>query len=161
MKKILLILIFLPALSMAIDISILNSEINLGTVPPDSGFYGAQPGNINLKISNKTVAQTAEVYAEIDSPLLSPEGYQLPADTLQWQIYWWTNKEVGPPYSVDISSSAGFNSWVPYRRSPARVLRILSGVTALDIQLGTTVRRVPSVQPEGVYATKVRFTVTE
>ena len=157
MKKILLVLIFLWTQGAALSLDIIPPYPAPGAVGLDSGFYGESQGNINLRIG-KNSGESARLYAEIDGPLTSPEGYQLPADALQWQIYYWTGQESGTPRP---GISAGFDSWVPYRRSPAEVLQIFDNVSTIDqLQLGTTVRRIPSVQPEGVYTTRIRFTLT-
>jgi len=157
MKKFLLILVFLWTYGAALSLDIVPPYPALGEVAPDSGFYGESRGNINIRIG-KNSGDSARLEAEIDGPMTSPEGYQLPADALQWQIYYWTGKETGVPRP---GTSAGFDRWVPYRRSPSEILRVAESISSTELQLGTTVRRIPSVQPEGVYTTRIRFTLTE
>ncbi|MDR1997619.1 MAG: hypothetical protein LBQ83_04790 [Candidatus Margulisbacteria bacterium] len=158
MKKIFLILAILSMWAQAHDITVSNI-IDLGAVYIDSGFYGDPPGNIELSITTTGTGQ-AVIHAGIDERLTSAENFQLPADSLQWQVYYWTGKELNQPFKGEILQG-GASSWVPYRRGSVPIIRINEVVNNYKIQLGTTIRRVPAVQPNGRYTTKVNFEIDD
>ncbi|MDR2431627.1 MAG: hypothetical protein LBD99_05185 [Candidatus Margulisbacteria bacterium] len=160
MKKFFLLLLILSGWLPAHDIEIVEpgaKRADLGGVQIDSGFYGAPPGNIKLRI---TAAGPAVIYAGIDGPLASAENFQLPFDGLQWQVYYWTGQENGQPFPGEVLQG-GRTNWVPYRRGETPIIKINQAVSNYEIQLGTTVRRIPAVQPNGLYTAKIRFAIDD
>jgi hypothetical protein len=157
MKKFCLALLVLLAILPASNLIVVNNNIDLGPVSIDSGFYGEQRGNITLVVT--TTDKPVVIYAEIFRPLTSGENFQLPADGLQYQVYWWTGKDVEPFRGEILNGATG--RWLPYRRGGTPIARIREGVPNYEIQLGTTIRRVPSVQPTGRYDTTIRFWLEE
>jgi hypothetical protein len=153
MKKLFLFLLLILTVQ-AHDIEIiepLTKRADLGGVQIDSGFYGEPPGNIKL---NVVAYGPAVIRAYLDDNLTSEENFYLPEGGVQWQLYW-ADKSTG--FEI---LNGGASSWVPYRRGGAPLINITQA-GSYQFQLGTTIRRVPSVQPNGRYRTKVTFEIDD
>jgi len=156
MKKLCLALIFLLAVSLADSLEIISDRpMDLGPVRIDSGFYGDQQGNIKLKVNT---TKPMVIYAEVFKSLTSDENFQLPADGLRYQVYDWNHggKDRKEQFKGEILYGADSN-WIPYRRGYTPIIRIGEAVTDYEILLGTTIQRIPAVQPNGRYETSIWF----
>ncbi|MDR1452917.1 MAG: hypothetical protein LBJ25_02960 [Candidatus Margulisbacteria bacterium] len=156
MKKALFLILLAAVLSAAAQISFdptrrdvrFNAEVG-------NGYYGEQDGQIRFKVINRTAGKDVTVYAWLEEPL-SMEDLRFKDSVLEWQIY--------SPQKTNGLSSTGFNSWAPYHGRPVPVLTIDKTYQTggdVEVLLGTTLRWVPSVQPNGVYNTKIWFEVEE
>jgi hypothetical protein len=116
-------------------------DVNL-TAPTDGYYYDNNEGSVSLN-----VPADMWVYAEITQPLTSVERYRLPENSFLWKIYW-DNANVFNPAAVP--------DWRPFRLGQERLFRVSQNTT---VHLGLGVRRVPSVQPEGIYRTNILYTI--
>ncbi|MDR1114535.1 MAG: hypothetical protein LBL50_05535 [Candidatus Margulisbacteria bacterium] len=124
-----------------------NAEVN-------NGYYGGDEGQIRFKVVDRTGGKDATVYAWLEEPL-TMEDMRFRDEVLQWQIYY--------PQKTSGLISTGFNNWVPYygRRVPVLTIDKTHPAGDVEVLLGTTLRWVPSVQPNGVYNTRIWFEIEE
>jgi hypothetical protein len=153
LKKIFFFLICCAAVLQATDITILPSYKNIRfDAEVNNGFSGDRGGNIEINIE-KTDAAPQTLYAIINEPLTSADGYDFQDDALQWSVYgcW-------GPSTANIQFFSRQGSWNNYRQREVKICE-LGGPVNATVLLGTTLRRVPSVQPNGLYTTEIKFYV--
>jgi hypothetical protein len=123
-----------------------------------NGYYGDTEGEIRFSVTDRTVGAAGKdvtVYAWLDEPL-SMEDMRFKDGVLEWQVY--------SPKKTDGLISAGYgDNWVPYygRRVPVLTIDKMYPSSNVDVVLGTTLRWVPSVQPNGSYRTRIYFEIEE
>lgn len=144
MKKFALALFIFCAGLSAATITLSESYVNIGPAPID-GYYYDSASSVKMTIDGKS-----ELYAGIDQPLTSDEGYRLPENSLQWKIYWNDGGNIQPNYLT--------SDFRPYRLGQEKIIDIESNVT---IELGHGINRIPSVQPAGIYRTVITFTLVD
>jgi hypothetical protein len=152
----------LNAITLAVDPGYNN--IDLGTVGLEENFWSNDSnGHIKITVSDKTAGTPAEVYTYIQDYLKdTSKRFMIPAGELRWRI-WWASTDGTNYTGIDPSSSGGFSRPVPYRvLADDRVLLINSATTSpVNITLGTIINRIPAVQPQGLYTTRVVITATQ
>ena len=165
MRKILFIFILslscaLWAIEISFDSGMASDRVHLPfNAEIDGGFYGAADGNIDIYITNP-YGKSGTLYAEIIEPLNSPEGFTFADNVLQWKFYYTDDDKSNPL----ITPAAPKESWTTYRRREIPILRINPKTVTtppVRVQLGTTLQRVPSCQPDKTYAAKIHFRVEE
>ncbi|GBR72433.1 hypothetical protein HP1_115 [Candidatus Termititenax spirochaetophilus] len=158
LKRILFFLLVLSALSQAaISVTVLpkqgGANVNFNA-EVDSGFYGGEEGTIILTIdrSGADLLNKRNVYVRMDQ-WIGQENFRLQDGDLQWKVYYCNTYEGG-----EISGQPA--DWSAYTARESRAFTLDSAPKHV-IEIGTMLRRVPSVQPNGVYNTNIEFYVDQ
>jgi len=137
------------ALTLTLNTPVLGT-IDLGTVAPADGFYGSNPGNIELQCDTNAAPEPWSLNASITQELTSLEGYVFNSGSLKWKGYY---IEHGNFTQADWSA-------YPLFSNGEDTIAISDGTNnSVDVTLGTLVY-VPAVMPEGDYETVITFTLT-
>ncbi|MDR1323067.1 MAG: hypothetical protein LBK68_01375 [Candidatus Margulisbacteria bacterium] len=153
MKKIIFSILLVVLLHADLMVDVRPKELNADNVlrfnaEVGSGFYGASEGSIKITIDrNGADLSKKKVYLKMDD-WQSPDGLSLPNGNLQWKIYHKTN-------GVAISPS----DWVAYSTYETPAFELDDSTGHIEIELGTMLRYVPPVQPNGEYRTRIEVLV--
>jgi len=134
--------------------------VDLGRLNLEEGFHGAAAGNIQLTIGpSPNATADAYLYAAMTRLLINESGVEMPSGLLRWQGWWASTTGVD---QTSANFVQGDTEWIEYKEADDIVVRIdQSANSDVSVSLGTQLKRVPAVQPQGIYTTAILFTVSE
>jgi hypothetical protein len=149
LKKIFFFLIVLTAfLSAMLTIDVQPKLDDVLRFNAEVGSYGISESNIKITIDRSDEdLDRKKVYLKMDD-WQSPDGLSLPNGNLQWKIYYKTS---------GVAISPG--DWVAYSTYETPAFELDDSTGHIEIELGTMLRYVPPVQPNGEYRTRIEVRV--